>query len=70
MYRQELETITVDTSDPKSVEEYDRILNNPLCVIISENLEKMTTRVGDSDGGFSSSDRLIKLVTYKEKVLL
>ena len=70
MYRQEIKTLLVNTAKQDSLDEYDAILNNPLCMVISDDIQKLTIREGDSDGGFSSFDQILKLITYKEKVLL
>lgn len=50
--------------------EYEEILNNPLCSIIAEKHEKLTTKHFDDEGKPTyQEDKLIKMVTWEEKVL-
>jgi len=70
LYNTERQTKKFDTDNLEDLKEYDAILNNPLCSIISERPEKLTTKHFDDEGNLSSQDdRLIKLVTWEVKVL-
>lgn len=71
MYRSEVHTERFDTDSASDLAEYDRILNNSLCVIISEMTEKVSDREMGAEGNIVGiHDRLVKVVTYKEKSLL
>lgn len=50
--------------------EYEDILNNPLCSILSDKVEKETTKHFDDEGKMISiEEKLLRLVTWEEKVL-
>lgn len=55
----------------RDLSNYDAILNNPLCVFISEKDEKISDREMGSEGNIVAiHDRMVKVVTFKEKSLL
>lgn len=59
-----------NTDDEKDMEAYSEILNNPLCSVISEKNEKLTTKHFDDEGKPTyQEDKLIKVVSWEEKVL-
>jgi hypothetical protein len=60
----------IDNSE--DVSEYEEILNDPLCTIITERIEKVREETYDGDTGMrtSSKEELWKLVTWDEKILL
>ncbi len=71
MYRSTVKTERFDTDNQGNLAAYDSILNNPLCVVLSERDEKVTDREMGSEGNIVGlHDRIVKVVTYKEKSLL
>lgn len=58
-----------NTDADKEMEEYEQILNNPLCSIISEKNEKLTTKHFEDGVPTYQDDKLVKMVTWEEKVL-
>ncbi len=61
-----------NTDDAEDLVEYVDILNDPLCTIITERIEKVREETYDGDTGMrtSSKEEIWKLVTWDEKVLL
>jgi len=58
-----------DTDEQDDMNEYEEILNNPLCSIISSYKEKLTTKETDSDGNSTEDSTVIMVVTWEEKKL-
>lgn len=68
MYKSIKRTRQFDLERNEHLEEYDAILNNPLCKIINERQIKKTLREYGEEGHIvSSEDRIILVVTWEEK---
>jgi len=52
------------------MEEYDEVLNDPLCTIIDEETIKESEREYQDEGQMIQTDEIVKLVTWEEKQLL
>jgi hypothetical protein len=64
-------TVKIDTDDAEDRDAYDAILNDPMCTIVKEIQEKLTTMEYNEDGKPShKSDRIVLIVTYEKKELL
>lgn len=60
-----------DTDRQSDLDQYNKIINNPLCVIIKCEKEKLTEQHMDENGKpISRSDRIVLFVEWEEKVLL
>lgn len=71
MFNHRVVTRAFDTSSPSDLAAYDRVLNNPLCSIVEKHIEKLSERaVGGEDGPTIINDRILMIVSWKEKVLL
>ncbi len=71
MYNTKRRTQKFDTDNQGELDEYDAILNNPLCSIIHSKNEKLTTRHFDDEGQIlSQDDTLIIVITWEEKELV
>jgi len=71
VYKNVRKTKKFNTDNIRDLEEYDEILNNPLCSIISERREKLTTKIMDDEGKMiGQNDKMILVVTWDEKILL
>lgn len=70
MYTLETRTQKFDTDNADEMAEYDSILNDPLCGIISERKEKLVDKQFDDEGKLSNiTERIIVVVTWTRKVL-
>jgi hypothetical protein len=70
MYTLETHTKKFNTDLPEDMAEYDEILNDPLCSIISEKREKLVEKNFDDEGKLSNiTERLIMVVTWTRKML-
>lgn len=69
MYRVKRTTRKFDTDLPEDLSEYNEITQNPLCVIVREKWEKLTTTYFDEESGRMThkSDRLIMIVSWEER---
>jgi hypothetical protein len=71
MYRWVTHTRRFDTDNRSDLEEYDKVLSNPLCTVIDSKREKITDReMGEEGRIISMNDRIVMVVTWKEKTLL
>ncbi len=71
MYKVTRHTRQFTLDNKKDAEDYDAILNNPLCVILREKQEKLTTKHFNDEGvPIAQEDKLIFVVTWEEKSLL
>lgn len=60
-----------DTDDSSALARYNEVINNPLCVILKCEKEKLTEQHMDDQGRpVSRVDRLVYFVEWEEKVLL
>lgn len=68
MYKTIKRTRQFDFSDFKDREEYDSVLNDPLCTILEKVKEKLRSeeQIGESR---VVTERLVFLVTWQEKKL-
>lgn len=59
------------TDEKADMEEYDKILNDPLCAIMAERKEKLNETQFDENTGKPSSsvDEVVLVVTWEEKYL-
>ena len=70
MYNTERHTQKFNTDETEEMEQYDEILNNPLCTVIAERKEKLSKKEFNGEGQMSSIDEhVILVVTWDEKVL-
>lgn len=70
MYSTKHKTKKFDTDDEDELEEYDEILNNPLCTIVSERKEKLKMEDYDNEGNMiHMEEHIILVVTWDEKIL-
>ena len=70
MYKVKRETKKFNTDRPEELEEYDMILNNPLCSIISERREKISESDIDMDAKITTKrEYVILVVTWEEREL-
>lgn len=59
-----------DTDEPNDIEEYEDILNNPLCSIVESHREKLKTKEFDLDGNLlSETEQFIMVVTWEVRSL-
>lgn len=71
MHTKERHLVTIDTSDAEDRAEYDRILNDPMCSVLSEIKEKLTECEYNEEGKLSrKTDRIVLIITYEERKLL
>ncbi len=71
MYAVKTRTRRIDMDNPRDLEAYDEILNNPLCFVVSEKDEKISEREMSDEGRMLSiHERIVRIVTYNEKELL
>ena len=72
MYNTIKTTRKFDTETSEDLREYDEILNDPLCKIISERKEKLRDETRDPESGniTSVNERVILVVTWEEKKLI
>ena len=72
MYKWVTNTKRFDTGDAKDRASYAEILNNPLCVIIEREKEKISNKVtsGGDDGITEIDERLLVVMTWKERTIL
>lgn len=71
MYLTKKETKKFNTEVAEDLREYDEILNDPLCTIISEHKEKLNETDYDEETGkpIRSVDKIVLVVTWEEKYL-
>lgn len=71
MYNAQCKTDKFDLNNPKDLERYDAILNDPACTIIKEHKEKLTEKeMGDEGRITSMKEYLVLIVTYQRKVAM
>ena len=71
MYRSTVKTERFDMDNETHLRNYDAILNNPLCILISEKDEKISDREMGAEGNIVAiHDRMVKVITFKEKSFL
>jgi hypothetical protein len=71
VYNSVVKTRTFDTSSSNDLKDYDWVLNNPLCSIIEAITEKISDRsIGGEGEPTIINDRIVRIVSWKEKVLL
>lgn len=71
MYNVVNKTEKFDINNKKDLEAYDAILNDPSCIIIKENREKMTEKeMGDEGRITSMKEYLLLVVTYQKRSIL
>lgn len=70
MYHFEYHTRKFDTEDNQDLQDYDDILNNPLCSVVEKRTEKLTTKEFSEGEVSSQNDRVILVVTWREKKLI
>jgi len=72
MYNTRRRTGKFDMDSREDMTEYEDILNNPLCTIISEKLEKVREEEFNEDTGriARTTETLFKLVVWDEKSLV
>ena len=70
MYKSVRHSAVLDLNSTRDNARYDDILNNPLCAILTEKLEKLSEREFTDDGKMMSNDRLLRVITWEERVLL
>jgi len=60
-----------DTDNHKDIEEYEELLNDPFCTIITERIEKVREETYSEDTGriCKSQETIWKMVTWDEKIL-
>lgn len=70
MYNTKKTTKKFRTDNLEDMQEYDEILNDPLCSIISERKEKVNETTFNEEGRPDfSRDEIILVVTWEEKFL-
>lgn len=53
------------------MDDYEDILNNPLCSIVSEKIEKTRDETYNDDGRLTRSEETLwRIIVYDEKLLL
>jgi len=72
MYRTVRKTQKFNTDNSRDLAEYDQILNNPLCTVISERREKLSQMEYNEETGkpVSRDEHVILVVTWEEKTLV
>lgn len=70
MYNTVVHSNKFDLDSAEQRREYDAILNNPLCTVVESRIEKLTEREFGEEGQTMSNDRLIRIITWKQKELL
>lgn len=72
MYNTVKETRKFDTDDREDMVDYDEILNNPLCTLVTERKEKLRDETRDPETGniIRLIETLILVVTWETKVLI
>lgn len=70
MFRWVVKTEKFDTDNREDLDEYDAILNNPLCVVLSKKDEKLELQDFDEGKLTHTEQHIVFIVTWKEKVLL
>jgi len=70
MYNVRRKTQKFDTDRTEDLNEYNDIINDPLCSVIAEKKEKLREEHYDDEGKpMSFSEKIILVVTWDEKVL-
>ncbi len=70
MYNTKHKTKKFNTDDEADLTEYDKILNDPLCTILSEKKEKLKLEEYDNEGNMiHMEEKIILVVTWDQKVL-
>ena len=70
MYRWVVHTERYDSDSKKDLAAYSAILDNPLCIVLEKRCEKISDK-DMCDGEISSiHERIVMVVTWKEKQLL
>ena len=70
MYKLKTQTRTFDTTIDNDMRDYSAIMDNRLCSITNELEEKLEESNFDDEGHLlSKHDRIVKVVTWTEKVL-
>ncbi len=70
MYNVRRKTEKFDTDVSAELQQYNDIINDPLCSVISEKKEKLREEHYDDEGKLMSfSEKIILVVTWDEKVL-
>lgn len=70
MYNIVRRTNKFNTDNQDELAEYDTILNNPLCTIISQRTEKLSEKdFGEEGQMLSLREYVIIVVTWEEKLL-
>lgn len=61
-----------DLNDDDDLEEYEAILNDPLCTVVRDIKEKLVDKLFDEESGKMTSitERLMLVVTWQKKELL
>lgn len=70
MYKTVCRTKKFEMDSAQDMREYEGIMNNPLCTIVESKIEKLTEREFGEEGQTMSNDRLLRIITWKEKELL
>lgn len=70
MFQQKKHVKAFDLLDKKEVEDYEGVLNDPLCTIISDRTIKHTTREYQDGQIAESTEQVYLVVTWEEKTLL
>lgn len=72
MYNTIKETRKFDTDDRTDMADYDEIINNPLCTVVSERKEKLRDETRDAETGNITRliESVILVVTWETKVLI
>lgn len=71
MYFTRTRTEKFHTDNSEDMEEYDKILNDPLCTVMAERKEKLNETEFDENTGKPSRsvDEIVLVVTWEEKYL-
>lgn len=70
MYRSKTFTRRFDQDNKNDLDDYADIVNNPLAMIISENMEKLSERQFEEGRLVDLHERMVKVVTWQERSLL
>jgi hypothetical protein len=72
VFNTKTQTKKFDTDKQEDLDEYDEILNNPLCTVTQSWKEKLTDKEFDPETGkmCSMNERLILVISWEEQVLL
>jgi hypothetical protein len=70
VYTSEVHTMTFNMNEAKDLNAYSGVINNPLNVVLAEITEKLSDREMQDGQVSSIQERLVKVVTWKEKKLM